>query len=91
MTVYVTFSNGVYSHGVLGEVAAINLMVFLLIVLLIIGIIYLGMTAVMMWRWRSRWEIPGIKRHLFVLVRPHDVRRGERAEEEALVGRQGMV
>jgi hypothetical protein len=87
MTVYVTFDNGVYSHGVLSEVAANNLIVFLLIVLLIVGNIYLGMTAVMLWR----WEIPGIKRHLYVLVRPHYVRGGVRAEEEALVGRQDMV
>jgi hypothetical protein len=91
MTVYVTFDNGVYSHGVLSEVAANNLMVFLMIVLLVVGIIYLGMTVVMMWRWTSRWEIAGIKRHLYVLVRPHDARRGERAEEEVLVGRQNMV
>jgi hypothetical protein len=72
----------------LGDEAADDVMVFLLIVVNV----FLWTMAGILWKTNSRREVPGIRRHLYMLVGPHVARGEESADEEVLVvERQDMV
>lgn len=88
ISVYVTFGYSVYSYGYLGDEAADDVMVFLLIVVNV----FLWTMAGILWKTNSRREVSGIRRHLYMLVGPHVARGEESADEEVLVvERQDMV
>ena len=90
MSVYVdvTFGYGVYSHGLLGNKAADNVMVLLLMVV----VAFLWVMARIFWVTKSQREVSGLRRHSYMLGRQHVARGDESADQEVIVlERQAMV
>jgi len=83
MSVYVdvTFGYGVYSYGFLGNKAADNVMV----VLLIVVVAFLWVMARIFWVTNSQREVSGLRRHSYMLGSQHVARRDEGADEEVIV------